>query len=39
MDREPLLTVEDLRVRYRTPKGVVDAMRGMRFVLDPKSEQ
>lgn len=32
-DRGPLLTVEDLRVRYRTPKGVVDAVRGASFTL------
>ena len=33
MDGEPLLTVEDLRVRYRTPKGMVDAVRGVGFTL------
>ena len=33
VDGEPLLTVEDLRVRYRTPKGVVDAVRGVSFTL------
>ena len=33
MDREPLLTVENLRVQYRTPKGIVDAVRGVSFTL------
>ena len=33
VDGEPLLTVEDLRVRYRTPKGMVDAVRGVSFTL------
>ena len=33
VDGGPLLTVEDLRVRYRTPKGVVDAVRGVGFTL------
>ena len=33
VDGEPLLTVEDLRVRYRTPKGIVDAVRGVSFTL------
>ena len=34
MDSEPpLLTIEDLRVRYRTPKGIVDAVRGVSFTL------
>lgn len=28
---EPLLEVEDLRVRFRTPHGVVDAVRGIDF--------
>lgn len=33
VDGGPLLTIEDLRVRYRTPKGVVDAVRGVSFTL------
>ena len=33
MDSEPLLTIEDLRVQYRTPKGIVDAVRGVSFTL------
>ena len=33
MDAQPLLTIEDLRVRYQTPKGVIDAVRGVTFTL------
>ncbi|WP_026869913.1 ABC transporter ATP-binding protein [Inquilinus limosus] len=30
---EPLLTVEDLRVRFSTPRGLVDAVRGVSFTV------
>ena len=29
----PLLSVEDLRVSFNTPKGVVEAVRGIDFEL------
>ncbi|MFE0756754.1 ABC transporter ATP-binding protein [Inquilinus sp. NPDC058860] len=30
---EPLLTIEDLRVRFPTPRGLVDAVRGVSFAV------
>jgi len=33
MTEKPLITVEDLWVRFRTPKGVVEAVRGIDFTL------
>ena len=33
MSGEPLITVEDLWVRFRTPKGIVEAVRGVDFTL------
>ncbi|MGK9171430.1 ABC transporter ATP-binding protein [Inquilinus limosus] len=30
---EPLLTVEDLRVRFSTPRGLVEAVRGVSFTV------
>ena len=31
---ESLLRVDDLRVAYRTPRGIVEAVRGVSFELD-----
>jgi len=33
MSGEPLLEVEDLHVSFRTPKGIVEAVRGVSFTL------
>lgn len=33
MTEKPLISVEDLWVRFRTPKGVVEAVRGIDFTL------
>ena len=33
MDSKPLLEVENLRVNYQTPKGIVEAVRGVSFTL------
>jgi len=33
MSEKPLIEVEDLWVRFRTPKGVVEAVRGIDFTL------
>ena len=33
MSDRPLISVEDLSVRFRTPKGIVEAVRGIDFTL------
>ncbi len=33
MSDKPLINVEDLSVRFRTPKGIVEAVRGIDFTL------